>query len=49
MLLIFQWGIFITAKLFKFSVLSMANLGTYAYRKFNVAKSFGDLTCCHRR
>ena len=35
---------FVSHKLFKFSVLSMAhvrNLGARVYRKFNVAKSFG--------
>ena len=36
-----QWGIFITVKPFKFSVLSTAhvrNLGAHVYRKFNAAK-----------
>ena len=35
-----EWGIFITAKPFKFSVLPTAhvrNLGAHAYRKFNAA------------
>ena len=41
-----EWGIFITAKPFKFSVLSTAhvhNLGAHAYRKFN-GQYFGDLS-----
>ena len=42
-----KWGIFITAKPFKFPVLCTShvrNLGARAYRKFNAAKSFGGIS-----